>query len=119
MTSLRELVTERAETSPHRCFLADARSARSFDFAMLRAAADAWRRELDAAGVPQGARVLVDIDDPLAFCAVHLAVIAAGRCSVPVDPAAPGAQAQRTRRALQPMLVVSDRAAIRGMQVNS
>ncbi|MDQ2790333.1 MAG: O-succinylbenzoate--CoA ligase [Pseudonocardiales bacterium] len=118
MTTLRELVIERAETSPHRCFLADARSERSLDFAMLRAAADAWRRELDAAGVPPGARVLVDVDDPLAFCAVHLAVIAAGRCSVPVDPAAPAAQAQRTRRSLQPWLVVSDRAAIRDMRVN-
>ena len=83
MTTLRELVTERAESPPHRCFLADARSERSFDFGMLRAAADAWRRELDAAGVPAGARILVDVDDPLAFCAVHLAVIAAGRCSTP------------------------------------
>lgn len=118
MTTLRELVTERAKTSPHRCFLADARSERSFDFAMLRAAADAWHRELDAAGVPPGARVLIDVDDPLAFCAVHLAVIAAGRCSVPVDPAAPAAQAHRTRRALRPWLVVSDRAAIRDMRVN-
>ncbi|MGB7797302.1 MAG: hypothetical protein WBL53_13770, partial [Pseudonocardiaceae bacterium] len=101
MTTLRELVTERAESSPHRCFLADARSERSFDFGMLRAAADAWRRELDAAGVPAGARILVDVDDPLAFCAVHLAVIAAGRCSTPVDPAAPAAQAHRTRHALR------------------
>jgi acyl-CoA synthetase (AMP-forming)/AMP-acid ligase II len=118
MTTLRELVTERAENSPHRCFLADARSERSFDFAMLRAAADAWRRELDAAGVPPGARVLIDVDDPLAFCAVHLAVITAGRCSVPVDPAAPAGQAHRTRRALRPWLVISDRAAIRDMRVN-
>jgi acyl-CoA synthetase (AMP-forming)/AMP-acid ligase II len=118
MTTLRELVTERAESSPHRCFLADARSERSFDFAMLRTAADAWCRELATAGVPPGARVLVDVDDPLAFCAVHLAVIAAGRCSVPVDPAAPAAQAQRTRRALRPWLVVSDRAATRDLLVN-
>jgi acyl-CoA synthetase (AMP-forming)/AMP-acid ligase II len=118
MTTLRELVTERAESSPHRCFLADARSDRSFDFAMLRAAAEAWRRELDAAGVPPGARVLIDVDDPLAFCVVHLAVISAGRCSVPVDPMAPAAQAHRTRRALRPWLVVSDRAAIRDMRVN-
>jgi acyl-CoA synthetase (AMP-forming)/AMP-acid ligase II len=118
MTTLRELVTERAESSPHRCFLADARSERSFDFVMLRAAADAWRRELDAAGVPPGARVLVDVDDPLAFCAVHLAVIAAGRCSVPVDPGAPVGQAHRTRHVLRPWLVVSDRAAIRDMRVN-
>jgi acyl-CoA synthetase (AMP-forming)/AMP-acid ligase II len=119
MTTLRELVTERAASSPHRCFLADARSERSFDFAMLRAAADAWCRELDAAGVPPGARVLVDVDDPLAFCAVHLAVIAAGRCSAPVDPAAPPAEAQRTRRALRPWLVVSDRVVIPGLRADS
>ncbi|MBV8541690.1 MAG: AMP-binding protein [Pseudonocardiales bacterium] len=118
MTTLRELVTARAASSPHRCFLADARSERSFDFAMLRAAADAWCRELDAAGVPPSARVLLDIADPLTFCAVHLAVIAAGRCSVPVDPAAPPAEAQRTRRALRPWLVVSDRLAVPGMRVN-
>ena len=118
MTTLRELVTERAASSPRRCFLADARSERSFNFAMLGAAADAWCRELDAAGVPPGARVLVDVEDPLAFCAVHLTVIAAGRCSAPVDPAAPPAEAQRTRRALRPWLVVSDRLAIPGMRVN-
>ncbi|MGB8995850.1 MAG: AMP-binding protein [Pseudonocardiaceae bacterium] len=118
MTTLRELVTERAESSPHRCFLADARSERSFDFAMLRIAADAWCRELDAAGVPAGARVLVNVDDPLAFCTVHIAVIAAGRCSTPVDSTAPAAQAHRTRQALRPWLVISDRTAIRGMQVN-
>lgn len=118
MTTFRELVTERAASSPDRCFLADARGERSFTFAMLGTAADAWRRELDAAGVPPGARVLVDVDDPLAFCAVHLAVIAAGRCSAPVDPAAPLAEAERTRRALRPWLVVSDRVPIPGMRVN-
>ncbi|MBV9011570.1 MAG: AMP-binding protein [Pseudonocardiales bacterium] len=118
MTTLRELVAERAARCPHRCFLADARSERSFDFAMLHTAAEAWRRELDAAGVPPGARVLVEVEDPLAFCAVHLAVIAAGRCSTPIDPAAPPAETERTRRALRPWLVVSDRATIPGMQVN-
>ncbi len=118
MSTLRELITERAADSPHRCFLADARSERSFDFAMLRAGADAWCRELDAAGVPPGARVLVDVNDPLAFCAVHLAVIAAGRCSAPVNPAAPLAEARRTRRALRPWLVVSDRVANAGIPVN-
>lgn len=118
MSTLDELVTRRATRSPHQPFLADARSERSFDFTMLHAAAQAWRRELDADGVPPGARVLVDVDDPLAFCAVHLAVIAAGRCSTPVNPAAPPAEAQRTRRALRPWLVVSDRVAIPGLRVN-
>ncbi|HET9118778.1 MAG TPA: AMP-binding protein [Pseudonocardiaceae bacterium] len=109
MGLLHELLAERAAGRPHRCFLADARSERSFDFAVLRTVADAWCRQLDAAGVPPGARVLVDIEDPLAFCAVHLSVIAAGRCSAPVDPAAPPAEADRTRRALRPWLTVSDR----------
>ena len=118
MAVLRELLSERAASWPHRCFLAHARSERSFDFAMLSAAVDAWCREFAAAGVPPGGRVLVDVEDPLAFCAVHLAVVAAGRCSAPVDPAAPPADAERTRRALRPWLVVSDRAAISGMQVN-
>jgi acyl-CoA synthetase (AMP-forming)/AMP-acid ligase II len=118
MSLLRDLVTERAMSTPYRCFLADARSERSFDFAGLRAAADAWSRELDAARVPLGARVLVDIEDPLAFCAVHLAVIAAGRSSAPVDPAAPPADAERTRRALKPWLVISDRLSAPGMHVN-
>jgi acyl-CoA synthetase (AMP-forming)/AMP-acid ligase II len=118
MSLLGELLAERAACRPHRCCLADARSERSFDFAVLRTAADAWCQQLDAAGVPPGARVLVDIEDPLAFCAVHLSVIAAGRCSAPVDPAAPPAEADRTRRALQPWLVVSDRPSVSGMGVN-
>ncbi|MGH3673001.1 MAG: AMP-binding protein [Pseudonocardiaceae bacterium] len=118
MSALRELLLGRADACPHRCFLVDARSQRSFTFAMLRAAMNAWARELDAAMVPPGARVLLDIDDPLAFSAVYLAVIAAGRCSAPVDPAAPPAEAQRSQRALQPWLVITDRPERPGVQVN-
>lgn len=118
MTTLHELLTARAVSSPHQRFLADARSERSFDFALLRAATDAWRQELDAAGVPPGARVLIDVEDPLAFCAGYLAVIAAGRCSVPVDPAAPPAESQRARLAVRPWLVVSDRVAVADIRVN-
>ncbi len=118
MSVLLDLLAERAESRPHQCCLADARSERSFDFAVLRAAADAWCQQLDAADVPPGARVLVDIEDPLAFCTVHLSVIAAGRCSAPVDPAAPPAEADRTRRALRPWLVVSDRPSVSDTCVN-
>ncbi|HEX6404717.1 MAG TPA: AMP-binding protein [Pseudonocardiaceae bacterium] len=118
MSVVHDVVAEHAARRPHRCFLADARSARSFDFAALHAAVQAWCQEFDAAGVPPAARVLVDVEDPLAFCAVHLAVIATGRCSAPVDPAAPAAQMQRTRRALRPWLVVSDRATNPGILVD-
>jgi len=118
MSVVHDVVAERAARQPHRCFLADARSERSFDFAALHAIAQAWCQAFDAAGVPPAARVLVDVEDPLAFCAVHLAVIAGGRCSAPVDPAAPVAEAQRTRRSLQPWLIVSDQAAVPGIQVD-
>jgi oxalate---CoA ligase len=118
MSVVHEVVAKRAASQPHRCFLADARSERSFDFAALHVAVQAWYQEFDAAGVPPAARVLVDVEDPLAFCAVHLAVIATGRCSAPVDPAAPPAEAERCRRALRPWLVVSDRAAIPGILVD-
>ena len=57
MSDVRELVADRATKAPHRCFLADARSERSVDFAALHTAALAWCQEFDAAGVPPGARV--------------------------------------------------------------
>jgi oxalate---CoA ligase len=118
MNAVRQLVTARAAGAAHRCFLADARSERSLDFAALRTATQLWCQEFDAAEVPLAARVLVDVDDPLAFCAVHLAVIGAGRCSTPVDPAAPPAESERIRRALRPWVVVSDRVGTPGMRVD-
>lgn len=118
MNAVRQLVAARAAGSAHRCFLADARSERSLDFATLGAAAQVWCQEFDTAGVPPAARVLLDIDDPLAFCTVHLAVIAAGRCSAPADPAAPPAESERVRRALRPWVVVSDRVGGPGMHVD-
>jgi acyl-CoA synthetase (AMP-forming)/AMP-acid ligase II len=118
MSRLPDLITERALRTPGARFLADARGDRSVDFAMLRAATDAWRRELDAAAVPPGARVLVDVDDPLAFAVVHLAVIAAGRCSAPVDPAVPPAEAARIHRVLRPSLAISDRKSTPGAPVD-
>jgi acyl-CoA synthetase (AMP-forming)/AMP-acid ligase II len=118
MSVVHDVIAKRAASQPHRCFLVDARSQRSVDFAALHAAVQAWCQEFDATGVPPAARVLVNVEDPLAFCAVHLAVIATGRCSAPVDPAAPPVEAQRTRRALRPWLVVSDRAAIPGILVD-
>lgn len=113
----RELVCSRRSTAPNVRFVADARSARFVDYAGLHTACEVWARELDARGVPAGARVLVDIDDPLAFAVVHLAVIAAGRCSAPVDPGAPVAEAERFRTTLSPALLVTDRATRPGVLV--
>ncbi|NMH97933.1 AMP-binding protein [Pseudonocardia acidicola] len=113
-----DLLAARAAGTPGHRFVADARSDRVVDYAALASAADAWARTLDAAGTPPGARVLVDVDDPLAFAVVHLAVIAAGRCSAPIDPACPPAEVERARRALRPALVVTDRADRAGVRVD-
>jgi acyl-CoA synthetase (AMP-forming)/AMP-acid ligase II len=67
--------------------------------------------------VGPGARVLLDIADPLAFAVAHLAVVAAGRCSAPVDPGAPPAEAERAREVVSPAVVLTDRADRAGVRV--
>ncbi len=111
---LRPLIAGRTAAKP---FVSDARTARSIDYAALTAAVDAWAGELTARAVPAGGRVLLDIDDPLAFAVAHLAVVAAGRCSAPVDPAAPATEAVRTRRVVAPALVLTDRPDGSGVPV--
>jgi len=64
---------------------------------------------LDAA-VPAGARVLVDIADPIDFSVAYLGVIAAGRCAVPVNPQAPLAELERTVTATRPAAAAGDRS---------
>ena len=66
--------------------------------------------KLAAGGVAPGERVLLSIADPLAFAVTHLAVVAAGRCSAPVDPGAPPAEAARARSLIAPALVLTDTA---------
>ena len=69
-----------------------------------------WRADgLDAAGIGDGARVLIDITDPVSFCAEYLGVVAAGRCAVPVNPNAPDAELTRTVAAVRPAAIISDR----------
>ncbi|MCD2195985.1 AMP-binding protein [Actinomycetospora endophytica] len=94
-------------------FLA-ARGIGSLTRADLRDALDAWRAALDRAGVPAGGRVAIVVDDPLVLAAVHLAVMGAGRCSVPLDPGAPGPELRRAlRRCGAGVLVADDDAAAR------
>jgi oxalate---CoA ligase len=112
-----DLVAERGATGPRERFLTDARTDRAVTHADLSSAAARWAAELDARDVPPGARVLLDVDDVLAFAVVHLSVIAAGRCSAPVDPGAPDAEVRRAERALGPELVLTDRDGRGGVRV--
>ncbi len=111
---LRKLISERAAATT---FVSDARSRRAVDHRALAAAVDTWAGELAARRVGPGARVLLDIADPLAFAVAHLAVVAAGRCSAPVDPGAPPAEAERAREVVSPAVVLTDRADRAGVRV--
>jgi acyl-CoA synthetase (AMP-forming)/AMP-acid ligase II len=109
-TTLSALVRQRAEHAPDHVYLEDARSDRTLSYGGLDAAVTAWSRTFDAIGVPASGGVLVDVGDPIAFAVVHLAAIASGRRSVPVDTGQPASEPARLAALLGgAAMVVSDR----------
>ncbi|PYY38486.1 hypothetical protein DEI89_01300 [Curtobacterium sp. MCBD17_030] len=109
-TTLAALIRQRAERTPDHVYLEDARSDRTLTYGGLDAAVTAWSRTFDAIGVPPSGGVLVDVGDPIAFAAVHLAAVASGRRSVPVDTGQPASEPARLAALLGgAAMVVSDR----------
>lgn len=104
------LVTTRAQQHGQRSFLEDAQGGRGLTFAQLAGTVRQRAAALDAAAIPDRARVLIDIEDPVHFCAAYLGVIAAGRCAVPVNPLAPVAELTRTVHLVRPAVMIGDRA---------
>jgi acyl-CoA synthetase (AMP-forming)/AMP-acid ligase II len=110
-TTLADLIRRRAEQDPDKVYLEDARSDRTLTYGGLDTAVTAWSRTFDAIGVPASGGVLVDVGDPIAFAVVHLAAIASGRRSVPVDTGQPTSEPARLAALLGgAAVVVSDRA---------
>ena len=107
---LARLVATRAQRYGERGFLEDAQGGRVLTYARLAELVRRRAAELDAAAIPYGARVLIDIENPVHFCAAYLGVIAAGRCAVPVNPLAPVAELARTVNLARPEVMISDRA---------
>jgi acyl-CoA synthetase (AMP-forming)/AMP-acid ligase II len=115
--SVRDLLIARAEADPDGDYLLGARDGRTLGNAELLRRVRYWAEALDGLGAPPGARVALDVRDPLTFATAHLAVIAAGRCSAPLNPEAPPAEARRSRDVLRPALVVTDRPGRPGLLV--
>ncbi|WP_018331280.1 class I adenylate-forming enzyme family protein [Actinomycetospora chiangmaiensis] len=105
MNGIAELLSHGAHHRP--VFLA-ARGTARITHGDLRGAADRWGDALDRAGIARGARIAIAVADPLTFATVHLAVLAAGRVSVPLDPGAPAAERRRTTGRTRPVLLVTD-----------
>jgi oxalate---CoA ligase len=107
--SFTPLIDGRAREYEGRAFLEEAATGRVLTFAHLDELIRRRAAELAAAHVPARARVLIDVADPVNFCVEYLGVVAAGRCAVPVNPAAPDAELARTVTTVGPAVLISDR----------
>jgi acyl-CoA synthetase (AMP-forming)/AMP-acid ligase II len=81
---------------------------RTLTYAGLRRSTRAWAQCLDRAGVPAGAGVAVRLPDPLGYATALVAILAAGRVVIPLDPAAPAAEVARVLAVARPRAAVSD-----------
>ena len=63
-------------------------------------------RRLDAAGLPPGARIVVRLGEPVEYATALVAIVAAGRVAVPLDPAAPDTDVARVLGVAQPAAVI-------------
>lgn len=76
-------------------YLADARGAGALTYAGLLQLARETGLRLNEAGLPPGARIGVRLAEPLRYAAALVAIVAAGRVAVPLDPGAPDADIAR------------------------
>jgi len=88
--------------------LEDAAGGRTLTYAGLRRSTQAWAQCLDRAGVAAGAGVAVRLPDPLGYATALVAILAAGRVVIPLDPAAPAAEVARVLAVARPQAAVSD-----------
>ena len=94
--SLAKLIENRATNSASDVYLEDARSERTITYSGLARAVSSWRALFESMALPLGAPVIVAVKDPLGFAIVHLAVIASGRRSIPINPELPDGEPARS-----------------------
>ena len=95
-------------------YLADARGPATLTYAGLLDVVRETERRLDEAGLPPGARINVRLADPLGYAAALVALIAAGRVAVPLDPGAPDSDIARVIGVARPAGMVTEPAAAPG-----
>lgn len=106
---LSDLVGRWAELQPEASYLEEANGPGRVSFAELAAACRQLEEKLDLLGVPPGAGVMVRGRNILDYASTLVAVVAAGRVAVPVDPSAPTAELLAVRAAAQPAAAAGDR----------
>jgi acyl-CoA synthetase (AMP-forming)/AMP-acid ligase II len=109
---IRGWIEEAAARHGDDVYLADARGKATLTYAGLLAVVRESERCLDEAGLPRGARVNVRLADPLGYATALVALIAAGRVVVPLDPGAPDSEVARVTGVARPAGTVTGGAGL-------
>jgi oxalate---CoA ligase len=105
-TLIRDWIEQAAAGHGGDLYLADARGPAALSYAGLLDTVTDVERRLDAAGLPPGARIVVRLGEPLEYATALVAIVAAGRVAVPLDPAAPDTDVARVLGVAQPAAVI-------------
>ena len=93
---LRDWIERAAAAHGEDVYLADARGTATLTYTQLLDVARDIELRLERAGLPAGARIGVRLTELLDYAAALVAIIAAGRVAVPLDPDAPDADTERS-----------------------
>jgi oxalate---CoA ligase len=111
---LRAWIEQAAARHGDDVYLADARGPARLTYAGLLDVVRETECRLDDAGLPPGARVNIRLGNPLDYATALVALIAAGRVAVPLDPGAPDTEVARVLGVARPAGMVTSRAAVPG-----
>jgi len=103
---IREWIEQAAARRGAEEYLSDARGPATLSYAGLLDTVIDVERRLDAAGLPPGARIVVRLDEPVEYATALVAIIAAGRVAVPLDPGAPDTDVARVLGVARPAAIV-------------
>ena len=106
VTLIRDWIERAAAAHGADLYLADARGPAALSYAGLLDTVTDVERRLDAAGLPRGARIVVRFAEPVEYATALVAIMAAGRVAVPLDPAAPDTDVARVVGVARPAAVI-------------
>lgn len=108
---IRDWIEQAAARHGNDVYLADARGPATLTYTQLLDTVRDAERRLDVAGLPRGTRIAVRLSEPLDYATALVAIIAAGRVAVPLDPGAPAAEVARVLGVARPAATVVVRVA--------
>jgi oxalate---CoA ligase len=108
---IRDWIEQAADRHGEDIYLADARGSATLTYRQLLDTFRATERRLDEAGLPRGARIAVRLSEPLEYATALVAIVAAGRVAVPLDPGAPATDVARVLGVARPAANLVTRVA--------